>query len=110
MENSGRGFVSCFVDNGRICILYWCCFFSSRRRRTSCALVTGVQTCALPIYVIRELRDMLAMPDAKPLALVDQVRALTNHVLDQHEPIRELLGYDDQIGRATRRERVCQYV
>src|SRR3546814_11314048 len=27
-----------------------CFFFSSRRRHTSCALVTGVQTCALPIY------------------------------------------------------------
>src|SRR3546814_5300510 len=28
-----------------------CCifFFSSRRRHTICALVTGVQTCALPI-------------------------------------------------------------
>src|SRR3546814_10117194 len=25
-------------------------FFSSRRRHTSCALVTGVQTCALPIW------------------------------------------------------------
>src|SRR3546814_7643464 len=25
-------------------------FFSIRRRHTSCALVTGVQTCALPIY------------------------------------------------------------
>src|SRR3546814_20971790 len=28
-------------------------FFSSRRRHTSCALVTGVQTCALPIYLRR---------------------------------------------------------
>src|SRR3546814_12178362 len=28
------------------------CCFSSRRRQTSCALVTGVQTCALPIYFI----------------------------------------------------------
>src|SRR3546814_11487633 len=27
-----------------------CFFFSSRRRHTSCALVTGVQTCALPIW------------------------------------------------------------
>src|SRR3546814_19014117 len=27
-------------------------FFSSRRRHTSCALVTGVQTCALPISCI----------------------------------------------------------
>src|SRR3546814_1791776 len=28
-----------------------CCFFSSRRRHTRGALVTGVQTCALPIYL-----------------------------------------------------------
>src|SRR3546814_3880759 len=28
-------------------------FFSSRRRHTRCALVTGVQTCALPISVRR---------------------------------------------------------
>src|SRR3546814_11937955 len=27
-------------------------FFSSRRRHTRCALVTGVQTCALPIFLI----------------------------------------------------------
>src|SRR3546814_4697022 len=26
-------------------------FFSSRRRHTRCALVTGVQTCALPILI-----------------------------------------------------------
>src|SRR3546814_970704 len=28
---------------------YYLVFFSSRRRHTRCALVTGVQTCALPI-------------------------------------------------------------
>src|SRR3546814_20427848 len=28
-------------------------FFSSRRRHTRCALVTGVQTCALPISPVR---------------------------------------------------------
>src|SRR3546814_9720746 len=27
-------------------------FFSSRRRHTRCALVTGVQTCALPIFIL----------------------------------------------------------
>src|SRR3546814_4762140 len=27
-------------------------FFSSRRRHTRCALVTGVQTCALPIWFL----------------------------------------------------------
>src|SRR3546814_3706522 len=31
------------------------CFFSSRRRHTRCALVTGVQTCALPIWCNRML-------------------------------------------------------
>src|SRR3546814_9180815 len=29
--------------------VFWFFFFSSRRRHTRCALVTGVQTCALPI-------------------------------------------------------------
>src|SRR3546814_12021293 len=33
-----------------VCI-YVYFFFSSRRRHTRCALVTGVQTCALPIYL-----------------------------------------------------------
>src|SRR3546814_1077221 len=32
-------------------------FFSSRRRHTSCALVTGVQTCALPIYAAGDGRE-----------------------------------------------------
>src|SRR3546814_5760578 len=36
------------------CIFF---FFSSRRRHTSCALVTGVQTCALPIF--REVLHLL---------------------------------------------------
>src|SRR3546814_12662268 len=31
------------------CCLFLLFFFSSRRRHTRCALVTGVQTCALPI-------------------------------------------------------------
>src|SRR3546814_1404012 len=33
----------------RLCV-FVLFFFSSRRRHTRCALVTGVQTCALPIY------------------------------------------------------------
>src|SRR3546814_2716569 len=32
-------------------ILVFFFFFSSRRRHTRCALVTGVQTCALPIFL-----------------------------------------------------------
>src|SRR3546814_3917523 len=30
----------------------YCFVFSSRRRHTRCALVTGVQTCALPIWLL----------------------------------------------------------
>src|SRR3546814_4860741 len=34
-----------------VVFLFFCYFFfSSRRRHTRCALVTGVQTCALPIW------------------------------------------------------------
>src|SRR3546814_13716595 len=32
-----------------VLLIYIFLFFSSRRRHTRCALVTGVQTCALPI-------------------------------------------------------------
>src|SRR3546814_10212495 len=31
-------------------LVFFVFFFSSRRRHTRCALVTGVQTCALPIF------------------------------------------------------------
>src|SRR3546814_9117818 len=39
-------------------------FFSSRRRHTRCALVTGVQTCALPILdlAMREAGDLFPRP------------------------------------------------
>src|SRR3546814_7667671 len=40
------------------CMLCCLVFFSSRRRHTRCALVTGVQTCALPIF-FGFARDML---------------------------------------------------
>src|SRR3546814_14375597 len=42
-------------------------FFSSRRRHTSCALVTGVQTCALPISSTKSVKAVKA-PKASPPA------------------------------------------
>src|SRR3546814_13112464 len=42
-------------------------FFSSRRRHTRCALVTGVQTCALPISV-QQRADGRAVPPGENLA------------------------------------------
>src|SRR3546814_15152794 len=47
-------FVCVIIDPHRV-LLRWCSFcffFSSRRRHTRCALVTGVQTCALPISLL----------------------------------------------------------
>src|SRR3546814_9647828 len=38
-----------------LCVLFF--FFSSRRRHTRCALVTGVQTCALPIFTAMQARS-----------------------------------------------------
>src|SRR3546814_5073597 len=45
-------------------MIVFCClflfFFSSRRRHTRCALVTGVQTCALPI--LEAILDLVPQP------------------------------------------------
>src|SRR3546814_8694370 len=39
-----------------VLVLFFVFFFSSRRRHTRCALVTGVQTCALPIWPADRVR------------------------------------------------------
>src|SRR3546814_21034854 len=39
------------------------CFFSSSRRQTRCALVTGVQTCALPISGDAGAERLVRRPD-----------------------------------------------
>src|SRR3546814_2168069 len=53
--------VMCWFVCCCVCFLF---FFSSRRRHTRCALVTGVQTCALPIStaVYRATRVPLDAP------------------------------------------------
>src|SRR3546814_9980836 len=40
-----------------LCLARFFFFFSSRRRHTRCALVTGVQTCALPIWEVAKSAD-----------------------------------------------------
>src|SRR3546814_2515402 len=54
--------------------VYCIFFFSSRRRHTRCALVTGVQTCALPIFTKDEQfsQDFLAInPNNKIPAIIE---------------------------------------
>src|SRR3546814_7052303 len=94
-------------------------FISGRRRHTRCAVVTGVQTCALPIfqggprhagslpdgpqppYRVRWTLSPPAAGGLSPAIIVDRqaisVGALAVYCIDQ-------------IGRASCRERVCQYV
>src|SRR3546814_7905861 len=75
-------------------------FFSSRRRHTRCALVTGVQTCALPISPWHPHGSQTAA------AASASGRHSTTHEIQPASPaVRSL-----QIGRASCRERVCQYV
>src|SRR3546814_9454809 len=94
-----------------------CFFFSSRRRHTICALVTGVQTCALPIWthwLVAKLQLTapffpLAAPAGKSAAPPNRKsRDLILGCLEVH-PDPQHLGAME-IGRASCRERVCQYV
>src|SRR3546814_21186586 len=118
---------------GYFCIL----FFSSRRRHTRCALVTGVQTCALPISgkgldtlmkVAFEAREKWSRrvgtstlnrwfektidknPPPAPGGRRIKLRYITQ--AKTRPPTFIVFGnrLDEQIGRAARRERVCKYV
>src|SRR3546814_9013727 len=92
-------------------------FFSSRRRHTRCALVTGVQTCALPIFTIVEVDTtqifLVRIGEArKPWPLGSRQfleRRLTRlgEIAEYYDEFGETY---QQIGRASCRERVCQYV
>src|SRR3546814_7632460 len=84
--------------------------FSSRRRHTRCALVTGVQTCALPIMAGEWARrgKRVVLVDADP-----QGSALDWSQQRAREGLARLfgvVGLAREIGRASCRERVCQYV
>src|SRR3546814_5462446 len=91
----------CFVVCTFLLYLYVLLFFfSSRRRHTRCALVTGVQTCALPIYPC----DVMLLGALKlELDKAGEVVGARNAVMTVHAD-------GTQIGRASCRERVCQYV
>src|SRR3546814_9876760 len=99
-------------------------FCSSRRRHTRCALVTGVQTWALPISLesdggarnqrlgdaisaltqeAERMEHALASGNVAADGLISRAEAL---LLALDSGAREL----DEIGSASCRERVCPYV
>src|SRR3546814_2971136 len=74
-------------------------FFSSRRRHTRCALVTGVQTCALPIsdsglHIIAEhfqrVNHQLLAPKGARLEDIRIVRSHVHALSQCRKLIREL--------------------
>src|SRR3546814_4795628 len=54
-------------------------FFSSRRRHTRCALVTGVQTCALPIWKAHQATYRAIEPGGIPRREVGASLAIVGH-------------------------------
>src|SRR3546814_2363373 len=92
-------------------VAYWF-FFSSRRRHTRCALVTGVQTCALPIYVMwTGLIGVLGLPSAvPPIGRTPAGLPVGMQVVAPYLHDREAVQVAGEIGRVSCRERVCQYV
>src|SRR3546814_12764219 len=71
-------------------------FFSSRRRHTRCALVTGVQTCALPIYDIRVRRALAHAIDKRAVidgALFGYGTTIGSHFSPPHPAYVDLADY-----------------
>src|SRR3546814_8370160 len=103
---------------GCVCV---CFLFSSRRRHTRCALVTGVQTCVLPISgavatLCRARSDIVCSPAGQDTLDLQQTVAkpvCLRWKLQETGGVKTPLpgvDPDKQIGRASCRERVCQYV
>src|SRR3546814_4541398 len=117
----------------RSCVFLF--FFSRRRRHTRCALVTGVQTCALPISLAvgpvavislmtaSAAGAVAAQGTAQYLEAAITLAALSGVMLAVLGLLRlgflaNLLSHPvisgfitaSEIGRASCRERVCQYV
>src|SRR3546814_6904215 len=94
-------------------------FFASRRRHTICAVVTGVQTCALPIFYVPG--GTAAYPSSVLMnALPAKVAGVERLVMTVPTPdgvvaplvlaAARLAGVTEETGRATCRESVCQRV
>src|SRR3546814_9320096 len=93
-------------------------FLSSRRRHTRCALVTGVQTCALPIYARIHFRQHRRRQRRGGLAQALAAR-MRGAERDHFPAVRAMAGeaaerlpaeHEAEIGNASCRERVYQYV
>src|SRR3546814_8229026 len=86
-------------------------FFSSRRRHTRCALVTGVQTCALPIWIAARQASTVCLVCGCPEAsLLKAAQSLRQWLSLAGNTLSATRAPSPKLGRAPCRERVCQYV
>src|SRR3546814_6476736 len=100
----------------------YCFFFSSRRRHTRCALVTGVQTCALPIsagprpcniitHIGHNGEDAMKRTTRHLLlATLSSLSLAASPAFAQDAAPAATAVAAPEIGSASCRERVCQYV
>src|SRR3546814_6995752 len=79
-------------------------FFSSRRRHTICALVTGVQTCALPIFKEADLIESVddALQFISYYHPMDYIRALGKAYEAEKSPAAK-----DAIAQILTNSRMC---
>src|SRR3546814_10927318 len=89
-------------------------FFSSRRRHTRCALVTGVQTCALPILMqqveagkidldkdVNAYLDFKIPPfEGKPITM----RNIMTHTAGFEESVRYLISSDPKAAMTLKKQ------
>src|SRR3546814_2364871 len=96
-------------------------FFSSRRRHTRCALVTGVQTCALPISPFREWPASIS-PELRAALAVEGAAAIREAVMPAHAKLlaflrdeyipgarKSLAAYDLPDGRAYYQSKIAEF-
>src|SRR3546814_8725092 len=100
------------------CVLVFCqVFFSRRGRHTRVALVTGLQTCALPISTphINAAADAFASTVLLPGDLLRAQHIAERHTVSNHDfGVRSLPRSQRQdsvkLGRASSKDSVAQYV
>src|SRR3546814_1831644 len=82
-----------------------CFFFSSRRRHTRCALVTGVQTCALPICWDDYNKTLISKGGGvfprsqKSIPLTPEVQAALGLSVSEIEPTALIRSEERRVGK-----------
>src|SRR3546814_10363341 len=88
-------------------------FFSSRRRHTRCALVTGVQTCALPLLLILiplygEAQRAGWLPDREAAMPFPESGSVTVASWAMHEPVSSFLTVETADSNARSEEHTSE--